>query len=168
MANNFKILITLFLAAIIAVAFIAASADTINPQTNTINRVNESFTIQRTAGNGINTSYIYTVTFSPLYTNKSAISGFALRNGTQYTISATNYTINLNNGTFLLLNTAYLNSTIGNGTFADYTYQDYNYVSDGSSRSMIQVILIFGVIGLLIVIITYVFKSDAMRNIIKR
>lgn len=157
-----------FIAIIIGVAFLISIADTTFLQTNSINRVNETFTIQRNAGNAINTSFIYTVTFSPLFTNKSAISGFALRNGTQYTIAASNYTINLNNGTFLLLNTAYLNSTVGNGTFVDYTYQDYNFVTDNSSRSLIGTILILSIIGLIILVIVYIFKGEAIRELLSR
>lgn len=180
-SKNIKILVGLFIAIVICVVFLQSMGTSIQGQTATINAANETINITTIRGVGqnqsVNTSIFFTLANAPLLTNKSAITGFAMRNTSGFTITSGNYTINLNNGTLGFLNTTYMGGNVGapantgNTTalvVVDYTYQSLNYVSDGASNSMIGMIMILSVVGLIVVVITFVFKFPLLNKIFRR
>lgn len=178
-SKNFMMMISFFLIAILGVVFIQTTSDPLAEQTGTLNVVNESITIStaRIAGNEISNGTNFTVTFAPIRTNNSAISGFVLKNGTGFVISGgadgagSNYTVNLTAGTFRLLNTTYMVSGGGklNTTLVDYTYFGYNYIDDPSARSLTTLILILFVVGLIVALIVILARGDdRIKGLIKK
>lgn len=122
-----------FILLILGTVFLTSIANETNSLTEIQTITNESF-----AG-------ILNQNVSLGQTDLTAVS--AIRNTTA-TVAASNYTVNLSQGTILL------HSVQVNGTFfADYTYFTTDFISDNPSRTLLRLVALFFAISILILIV---------------
>ncbi len=169
------VLIMMFIGVIITVTFIAQIGTDISAQTELITVTNESLDISSTRTGSGNDSVVNTVVLTLVnnqnVTGNFPISSFVLRNNdTGAIIVAANYTLDATFGNLTLVDNGYWNGTetgegaLSNITFANYQYKDINYVDDSSSRSVINLILIFAALAIVIFIIVLLFRKDGELN----
>ena len=122
-----------FLAIVIGVNLLTATADTTSTLTSSQTATNESFT-------GINDTAV-------ALSNTNIIAVSEIRNATHDEMTlTTDYTVNTTAGTITVLT--------GNGTYyADYTYFHGNYIEQDAARNMTALIIIMFAVAVLAVTI---------------
>jgi len=111
----------------------------------------EAFT--PTAEGGINTTEVHTVTNAPTgwKVDDCPLTSVTIGNASDDFTLTTDYTLTASAGTFLLLNTAVVNGSIGadNNTYVDYTYCGDDYMNIGWGRTMINLVAGFFALAIL-------------------
>lgn len=152
-----------------SIAFLVATANSTTLQTDYQPQTNETVTISgaRIVGNQINSSVNFTLVKGYVYSSKSPISSLVVTNGTGGVIASDNYTINTTNGVLTFLNTTYMvtGGGKGNTTLASYLYPDVNYVTDGTSRTVIPLVILFCVVGIVIFVFARVFMAEGIQKL---
>lgn len=159
--------VILVIAILVGITFLVATADTATSQTtlNTAKNVTVTFPT--------NTTYI-TLSGKAVSPSDSSANVVAT-NATGGEIIATgNYTLsNYYNNNGALEARLYGRPTIANSLYAGksvnltYTYESTNYVGDNTSRTLITLIVLFGAIGILAVVIVYLWRSDDLQHLMK-
>jgi len=108
----------------------------------------------------INESTEYTITNYPedwrTVNTACHITTFEFRNQTNVTmVNGTDYVFWADNGTFVLLDTPDMNTSEDNATYYDYTFCPEGYMTNSSSRTVANLILIFAALGLVSFAIYY-------------
>jgi len=168
MAKTFKVIISAFIIAIVAIAFLQIVANDINRETEGFDRVNETIDVSDAyiAGNEINTSKEFQVTKYPGATDvqDEDLTSITLYNDTTQESAATDttdYVFDTTAGTFTLKNTTYWHNTATTNTSSiDYTWYHGDYIQDGKSRTIIVLVIIFGAIGIFIAVGGPVIKLE--------
>jgi len=149
-----KLFVVLFIGIIAALALIEPIASNTNSMTEKQSVDNQSVNV---ATGWVNDSYVnetinYTIYFQSAWKiNDCPLTSVVIRNGAGTAlVSDTDYTLDVNNGRFSLINTAKtIPSATSNLTYTDYSYCADGYVKDGSSRSIVNIILIFTALSVL-------------------
>lgn len=166
--RELKPLFSMFILISIGIAFILVIANSLSPSTQIQPMTNDSIVISsaRLVGNQINNSQQFSVDYAQAVTGKTPISNFVLINQTGSTISqAGNYSFNSDTGVLNLTNSTYwvTGGGKGNQTYASYNYKSSSYVDDSASRSTLELIVFFTVLGLLLGVIAYL-KWDYLKE----
>jgi len=135
--NFMGVAIIAFIAVILGISFLSSTADDTARITAPTSQTNESFT-------GSNSSQV-NITYANLVTT-------VVRTSTGITMTENaNYTVNTTSGAIQLVN-------LSAGTYyTDYTYYHNDYVSDSSTRTVTGVIVIMFALGVLAILIAYVY-----------
>lgn len=153
-----KTLLITFITIMVGVALISGLGDNVTNVTGDFSPVNESLGIAtaRLASSDINAS----VEFSLAGPDLVSVSEVRWDNGT-IMVENTDYVFNITNDQVRLLNsTANGNHVTTNGTDWDYTYRSSDYVASASSRTLLNLIPLFFVIGFFLIILVGIFKED--------
>lgn len=147
-SKQLGLILLVFVGIIVGIAFINAIATTVTDQTQFSPITNESLSIStlRIAGNDINDTLNLTLAHSNWSGAPSQVrtgNGTILIANTDYAVDTALYRVRFLNSTTMV-------STLTNTTSFDYSYKSGNYIADGTSRSIIPLILLFSVIGLII------------------
>jgi hypothetical protein len=146
--------VTLFIGIIFAIAMLNPIASTTNQMTDKQDTTNQS--ISTITGYVSDSAVDESINYS-IYSQSAwkvidcPLTSVEIRNGAGTVLtSATDYTLDEDNGRFSLLSTVntYPSTTL-NLTYVDYTYCADGYAKDGSSRSIINIILIFSALTIL-------------------
>lgn len=132
-----------FIVIVIGVAFLSSTADTISPLKDTYAVTNTSFTASNS------TAVVFDSTADH---NVTAISQVRSTNGTVLTTN--NYTASVS-GRSITMKSSWTDNT-GNKTetwYVDYSWQSNSFIDDGSSRSLVALIIIFFALGIFGVIL---------------
>jgi len=155
-------LILLFIGVIVVLAIIPTIADETSTLIDKRSIVNETIdiTTARQAGlQDINESIIFNVTHENADRWKQLncpLTNFVMRNQTNGTlVEGTDYVVTLEYGNFSLLSSVDLNTSVDNDTYIDYTYCPDGYITDGSGRTVANLILIFASLALIAFAIYY-------------
>ena len=162
-------IIMIFVGIIVAITLIVSISTTSNTMTALQPVINESVDISGAAnGVDINTTYPLTVTNNyPAGDWRRSepgcvMTGIVLGNssGAVYTVT-TDYIFGTTNGTFYLRDTNAVNSSIlgDNVTYVSYNFCDEGYNKDASSRTIVNLILIFASLGILAFVVTGLRKD---------
>lgn len=134
-------IIIAFVAVIIGISLFTPVADSVGSLTTTFTITNKSFTALNDTD----------VTFTGSGENDTAIS--AVRNNASLTLTdGANYTSNVTGGTGRInMNISYAAGHLVNNQtwFVDYTYQTNDYIEDGGSRAITNLIPIFFAIAII-------------------
>lgn len=182
MANSsFKMIIGMFIVAIVGVVLLMQTGSNVQEQTNLLTNTNESLNIAsaRLAGNQISNVTNFTLVNAPVVTGKSAITTVSVLNATGASITGNsdagltagdNWTMNTTTGRITFQNTTYMvtGNGKGNTTLVTYTYKTANYVDDGTSRPIITLILLFSALGIPVIILAYIFMNPQVMQWLKR
>jgi hypothetical protein len=162
------VFLLVLIAVMIGTAFLISIANSTFEQTNTYTVANESQSIAsaRDAANGVISTVVYEVANSYRVTGQTPISSFVLRASDGSTVTAGNYTLN-NNGTYTLVNTTFWVGTAANTTYRGYVFKPANYVNDGTSRTIIPLIILFCALGILAVVLSQVFSGESMSGLLR-
>lgn len=152
MAKTFSVIISAFLIAVVAIAFLQIIADDINRETDGFDRINETIDVSTAyiSANEINTSKEFQITKYPGATDveNEDTTSFVLYNDTTQESAATDttdYVFTASTGIFTLKNTSYWHDTVTTNTSStDYTWYHSDYIQDGLSRGIIALVIIFG------------------------
>jgi len=147
-------LVAAFVTLILGVALLGSVATETNATTSKTFARNESFTIDKNV-TVINTTYMYTVAQPPTgwKADDCPLTSFVLTNSTDNTpwTITTDYTVNLENGTFYLKNTAAVRLSANNLTYVSYNYCADDYINIGWGRTTINLVGGFFALAILFV-----------------
>lgn len=143
----------LFVALLIGLVFVDVIGDSVQDTATTRTTINESSLFTEGAYE------VQSVLNDVKTNNKIHTNSFIINNGTNCTIGTNNYNT-FTNGSILL--NAGMTQDTGQGAGprlnVTYSYFSANYVRDGTSRTLISLITLFFVIGLLLFVVSKVFK----------
>ena len=147
-------LIAAFVTLILGVALLGVVATSTEASTSKTYARNESFTIDKSVAD-INTTYMYTVAQPPTSwkIDDCPLTSVVLTNSsdnTAWTVT-TDYTFNLNNGTFYLLNSTAVRLSANNLTYVSYNYCADDYINIGWGRTTINLVGGFFALAILFV-----------------
>lgn len=148
------ILILVVMGIFVGLALFGASAESVDTMTNkqvVVNQENDVSSAYLSATT-VNTSLPLTIyTQSEWKQADCPLESVVLRNGADtLLVSATDYVLDADAGTYTLIDTAKTQPTTSlNTTYADYTYCEDGYNKDSSSRAIGDLILIFMALALL-------------------
>lgn len=154
-----KMIFTIFIGAIIAVVFLASIGNSVFEQTNTGTATNVSFT-----GAAINTSLALE--------GRELIVGTSVINGTNITlisggvILATGTVNGVQTVTVTINDTA--TALVGTLMNATYTFNPDGYLSDSGSRSITNLIVLFGALAILVFLVVVLFKEGSFAELIAK
>lgn len=174
--TNISLIIVAFITIIVGIPLLVEIADNVFDTANVQVALNEEvdFTtalvaldeggdnasIDATVVFDLNEDFIITVTEVQLNSSAAVIS---LTETTDFIVSTVPGTINfVNSTTWAAVNLSDANRTLWNYTFAD------TYVQDSTSRTFLNLIPLFFVIGLLLMIIAIIFKDNIIDIIGRR
>ncbi len=162
--DGLKPIILIFLVAIIGVTFIVANDNSLSPSINSQPIYNESvnFASARIASNfSVNESKVFTVTYSPVTTSNLSLVSLTMTNqsGTAAVLN-TDYKVNLTNGQITFLNSSLWQVPESTNTsLINYNYYSGSYVKDTASRSIFSLIDFMSAIGVLLVVVGYLYRN---------
>ena len=161
LGNTSKLLVA-FITLLIGIVLVGSIASEGLGKTTKLVALNETHNVLPTILTGrnttdINSTIVYTLTNAPT-TWKTAdcpITNFVMRNqsGTAFTVT-TDYVLTASAGTFVFVNNAALNNSIGfntNNTYVDYTYCGDDYMNLTWGRTSINLVPGFFAIALLLI-----------------
>lgn len=146
-----------FVTLLIGVLLIGPTSSEVLTKTEKLFANNESLDISaaRMVGNGINTSYNFTVTNAPTSwkMNDCPLTNFIVRNqsGASLTNNGTHFAVILSNGKLSLQNTTNIRQSGSNKTSLDYNYCDDGYLTTQWQRTVTNTIMGFFAIGIMLV-----------------
>jgi len=165
--GDMKMLFIIFIGVTLAVSFLIAISNDTNSQTVLSFADNESQSIAsaRYGANNINESITFSVANDQSTTGKSPISSFVMRgpDGTELTLT-TDYTVDLDAGTFNLVNNTYWVGEGENTSYVDYNYKGPSYVDNEGARSFTSVILILSALAALLFVIGILLSRGGMMR----
>jgi len=140
-------IIILFVGIIVAIALMNPIIDTTAQMTKKQSIVNEAIDISsaRIAGGDINVSYEFLVDQAPTgwKITDCPLESVSYGNDTSDYIVTTDYILTASSGVLTLKDTATTHNPASNSTYIDYTYCADGYNKDSSSRSILNLVLIF-------------------------
>ena len=88
------------------------------------------------------------------------LTSFVLKNQSNHTLTdTTDYDFTESTGVFTLKPTASWNDTAKNGSFTTYTHCRDGYATEGSSRAIINLILVFAALAVMGFVVFHIFKK---------
>jgi hypothetical protein len=161
--------------AVLGIAFLVASANTIADSTNRVTVINERIDIStaRITGGGINESKELSIANIPKSWKLSVTeclpgktgNGFILKNQSGNTLATTTDYIVYDKGNLTLKNVLNLNRSSFNSTNVSYYYCSDNYVPGSSNQSILSLIVLFFTIAILITVVVYFLKSKSYEKL---
>jgi len=132
--KQLMIIVTVFIMLIIGINLLVVTANSISSATTIVAVANESL--------NLSTGTAVSLTFNDIVENSETV----LNGTTNATIGSGNYTIAVAAGTFTLTTPNLLNNT---QAWISYSYHPDEYVKEGTSRTLIRLIIIFFALGIL-------------------
>lgn len=165
--NPLGILFVSLIAVVVGVAFIQQISTNTFEQTSFQSVLDESidFTSARLQNNTINESITFTVAKAPHTNGQSnqSVTNFVVSNSSGgNAVLDTDYNVNTSTGTFNLLNSTFWFTDETNTTLVDYDFANANYITQASSRTMVNLVLLFAVLALLAAVLFYLFRTGIM------
>ncbi len=154
-----KMVFMIFVGAIITVVFLGVIANSIFAQTNTITVTNETQTAAA-------------VNSSITLTGRANISAITIINATNNTLDWTaNFTVSSTDddgdlGIFLFTRDVTGAGFAGESINVSYSYEPFGYLQDSGSRSVTNLIVIFGALAIVIFIVVIIFKFGSIREML--
>ncbi|KKL21215.1 hypothetical protein LCGC14_2447700 [marine sediment metagenome] len=162
--GNMGLIIGIFVLAIFGVVLTVSIADIISVQTSSIAINNETLTNNVTGfqnATDINTSMIFNLTNAPWEVGSFIVTngtGSTLVLGTDYSVDFTLAAINFSN-----TSSVYGNAELFNNVNANYSFFSANFINDSISRTFINLIVLFFVLGLILMILGKTKEFEIMN-----
>ncbi len=168
--NDFFVILTIFIGAIIGATFMLPIGDQVNAQTSTFNTVNLTVTAPA-AGNGTLDLVGRELVGTAILNNATS----AETNESTYVITGSNFTVATRTGTNGLLTVQLILNDTGEASGwasqsvnITYEYIPDGYVSDSGGRSVTRLIVLFAALALLVFVVVLLMKGSLGEIIRKK